>query len=220
LQAGSTATVTIVVTPTSTGGQAGFTGGSVEAIGPGNIVLAQISVSATMSDYSMNVSPPNNSVAQAGDTAVYQVQLTPIPAYASPIGLSCSGQPTGASCNFTTSPVTLAGPGSSTLNLTTTARPVTTPASLSVTRGFYAIWLAVPGLALLGVGAGGNRRRRRILGIMMFCALFAMLLLLPACSHTNTQIPVSGTPAGTYTITVTAASGSDSKSQTITLTVP
>lgn len=220
LQAGSTATVTIVVTPTSTGGQAGFTGGSVEAIGPGNIVLAQISVSATMSDYSMNVGPPNNSVAQAGDTAVYQVQLTPIPAYASPIGLSCSGQPTGASCNFTTSPVTLAGPGSSTLNLTTTARPVTTPAAISVTRGFYAIWLAVPGLALLGMGAGGNRRRRRILGIMMFCALFAMLLLLPACSHTNTQIPVSGTPAGTYTITVTAASGSDSKSQTITLTVP
>jgi uncharacterized repeat protein (TIGR01451 family) len=220
LQAGSTATVTIVITPTSTGGQAGFTGGSVEAIGPGNIVLAQISVSATMSDYSMTVGPPNNLVAQAGDTAVYQVVLTPIPAYASPIGLSCSGQPTGASCNFTTSPVTLAGPGTSTLNLTTTARPVTTPAAISVTRGFYAIWLAVPGLALLGVGAGGSRRRRRILGIMMFCASFALLLLLPACSHTNTQIPVSGTPAGTYTITVTAASGSDSKSQTITLTVP
>jgi len=220
LQPGSTATVTIVITPTSTGGEAGFSGGSVEAIGPGNIVLAQTSVSAKMSDYTMSVGPPNNSVAQAGDTAVYQVQLSPIPAYASPIGLSCSGQPTGASCNFTTSPVTLAGPGSSTLNLTTTARPVTTPASISVTRGFYAIWLAVPGLALLGVGAGGSRRRRRTLGIMMFCALFAMLLLLPACSHTNTQIPVSGTPAGKYTITVTAASGSDSKSQTITLTVP
>jgi len=217
LQAGSTATVTIVVTPTPNGGQAFFTGGSVQAMGPGNLVLAQTQVSAQMSDYKMQVSPPNNSVPVAGDTASYQVQLTPIPAYASPIGLSCSGQPAGAACNFTTSPVTLAGPGSSTLNLTTTARPVTTPAASS---HLYGIWLAVPGLTLLGAGVGGSRRRRRILGIFMFCALFAMLLLLPACSNTTTQAPVSGTPAGTYTITVTAASGSDSKSQFITLRVP
>jgi uncharacterized repeat protein (TIGR01451 family) len=216
LQAGSTATVTIVLTPTPTGGQAGFTGGSVEAIGPGNNVLAEISVPATMSDYTMNVGPPNNSVAQAGDTAVYQVQLRPIPVYSSPIGLSCTGQPAGASCNFTTQSVTLAGPGSSTLNITTTARPVTTPAASLLTRHFYAIWLAVPGLTLLGVGAGSNRRRRRMLGVFMLCAMFALILLLPACSHTNTQIPVSGTQAGKYTITVTAASGTDSKSQTIT----
>jgi uncharacterized repeat protein (TIGR01451 family) len=220
LQAGSTATVTIVLTPTPSGGVAPFTGGTVEAIGPGNNTLAQTTVSATMSDYSMSVGPPNNSVAQAGDTAVYQVQLSPIPVYASPIGLSCSGQPAGASCNFTTQSVTLAGPGSSTLNLTTTARPVTTPIGSLLTRHFYAIWLAVPGLTLLGVGAGGNRRRRRMLGLFMLCAMFALILLLPACSHTNTQIPVSGTPAGKYTITVTAASGTDSKSQYITLTVP
>jgi ABC-type glycerol-3-phosphate transport system substrate-binding protein len=50
--------------------------------------------------------------------------------------------------------------------------------------------------------------------------MFAMLLLLPACSQTNQQAPASGTPPGNYTITVTAASGSDSKSQTINLVVP
>ena len=54
----------------------------------------------------------------------------------------------------------------------------------------------------------------------MFCVLFALLLLLPACRPRTTQAPVSGTPAGNYTITVTATSGSDTKSQTITLTVP
>jgi len=85
-------------------------------------------------------------------------------------------------------------------------------------RHFYAMWLAVPGLALLGVG--GGRRRRRILGILLFCALFALLLLQPACSSTATQPPVSGTPPGTYTITVNATSGTDTKSQTITLFVP
>jgi uncharacterized repeat protein (TIGR01451 family) len=220
LQSGSTATITIVVTPTpnSAGSQATFNGGTVQAMGPGNIVLAQTSVAAQMSDFSIKVSPPNNSVVQAGNTATYQVVLSPSPVYSSPISLGCTGLPTGASCNFTTNPVTLAGPGSSTLNITTTARPVVTPAASLWTRHFYAIWLAVPGLTLLGVGSG--RRRRRILGILSVCALFALLLLQPACGGTSTQAPVSGTPAGIYTITVNATAGSDTKSQNVTLQVP
>jgi hypothetical protein len=56
--------------------------------------------------------------------------------------------------------------------------------------------------------------------MLMLCTVFAMLLLIPACSKTTTQTPVSGTPAGNYTITITAASGSDSKSQTVGLVVP
>ena len=222
LQAGSTATVTVVVTPTpsSSGGQATFNGGTAQVMGQGNIVLAQTSVPAQMSDFAMSVGPPSNNVALAGDTAVYQVQLSPHPVYVSPISLACSGLPTGAACNFTTTPVTLQGPGSSTLNITTTARPVVTPAASLLTRHFYAIWLAVPGLTLLGVGVGGERRRRRIVGILMFCALFALLMLQPACSGTKTQPPVSGTPPGNYTITVTATAGTDTKSGTVTLLVP
>jgi uncharacterized repeat protein (TIGR01451 family) len=223
LQAGSTATITIVVVPTpnSGGSQATFNGGSVQAIGPGNIVLAQTSVSATMSDFTIAVSPKNNSVAQAGDTAQYQVQLNPFPAYASSISLACSGLPTGATCNFTNQSVKLiGGPGSSTLNLVTTARPIVTPAAIWRARQFYAMWLAVPGLTLLGAGVAGDRRRRRILGLLMMCALFALLLLQPACGGTSTQAPVSGTPPGIYTITVTGTSGTDSKSGSITLSVP
>ena len=222
LQSGSTSSVTIVVVPTpnSSGAQAAFNGGTVQAMTQGNIVLAQTSVGALMSDFRMQVSPANGSVQAAGQTASYQVQLNPSPAYSHGISLSCSGLPVGATCNFTTQSVTLLGPGSSTLNITTTARPVVTPAASLLTRHFYAIWLALPGLTLLGVGAGGGRRRRRILGILFFCALFALLLLQPACSSKSTPAPVSGTPAGTYTITVTATSNSDTKSQTITLAVP
>jgi uncharacterized repeat protein (TIGR01451 family) len=220
LQSGSTATITVVVTPTASSGgsQKTFNGGTAQVMGQGNIVLAQTSVPANMSDFTMQVSPPNGSVPLAGDTAVYQVQLMPQPIYAHAVSLGCTGLPPGAACNFTTQSVTLLGPGSSTLNITTTARPVVTPAASLLTRHFYAMWLAVPGLALLGVG--GGRRRRRILGILLFCALFALLLLQPACSSTPTQPPVSGTPPGTYNITVNATSGTDTKSQTITLFVP
>jgi hypothetical protein len=227
LQAGSTATVTINATPTpnSSGSQAAFNGGSVQAIGQGNTAPPPpVSVPAQMSDFTMIVNPPNGGVTVAGATAQYEVQLTPHPVYSHAVSLGCSGLPTGAACNFSTQSVSLlGGPGSSTLNITTTARPVTTPGASLLTRhsrDFYAIWLAIPGLTLLGVGVGGDRRRRRMVGILMGCALFALLLLQPACSSTTTQPPPSGTPPGTSTITVSATSGSDTKSQTITLFVP
>jgi uncharacterized repeat protein (TIGR01451 family) len=223
LQSGSTATVTIVLTPSpnSGGNTVGFNGGTVQVMAPGNIVLSQTSVAATMSDFGILVSPPNGSVAKAGDTATYQVTLTPHPLYGANISLGCTGLPTGATCNFTSNPVTLPGAsaGSSTLNITTTARPVITPAASLLTRHFYAIWLAVPGLTLLGAGIGSSRRRR-VLGVLLFCVLFGLLLLQPACSGSSTQAPVSGTPAGVYTVTVTATAGSDTKSQNVTLSVP
>jgi uncharacterized repeat protein (TIGR01451 family) len=221
LQSGSTATVTIVLTPTpnSNGTEAFFNGGSVQVMGPGNIVLAQTSVPAQVSDFSLQVTPPNGSVPVAGGTAIYQVSLTPNPVYTTNISLACTGLPTASQCNFTNNPVTLLGPGSSTLNITTTARPVVTPAASLLTRHFYAIWLMVPGLTLLGVGIGGDRRRH-IAGMVILCILLALLLFLPACSKTTTQAPVSGTPPGKYSVTVTATSGSDTKSQTIALTVP
>ena len=225
LQSGSTVTITITLIPTatSTGGSTSFNGGTVQVTGINNIVQAEISVGAKMSDFMLSVSPSNASVPEAGDTAPYQVLVTPQPVYNTAVSLACSsGVPTGATCNFTTTSVTLTGtsPGASTLNVVTTARPIITPtSSLRTLRRFYAVWLCVPGLALLGVGFGG-RRRRRLFGILLLCTVFAMLLLLPACNHTVITPPVSGTPAGTYNITVTATAGNDSKSFPITLTVP
>lgn len=223
LQSGSTATVTITATPTasSTGNfPVNFNGGTVQAIAPGNIVLAQTSVPAKMSDFGMGVTPSNQAVTVAGGTATYSVTLTPKPVFTSSISLSCSGLPAASTCNFTSPSVTLTStsPATSTLNIVTTARPVTTPAASMWVRQFYALWLAFPALAF--VTFGRDRGRRRILGISLLCLIFAMLLLLPACSHSSTQNPVSGTPAGNYTITVTGASGGDSKTQTIGLSVP
>jgi uncharacterized repeat protein (TIGR01451 family) len=225
LQAGSTATVTIVLTPKAypNGSSATFNGGAVQVLGPNNSTLASISVSANMSDFAISVSPPNRSVAAAGDTATYAVQLTPNPVYTTGIALSCTGLPAGAACSFSPSSVNLQGPspGAATLSISTQARPIVTGSAKFGSRRFYAVWLALPGLGLLGVGIGGDRRRRRILGIVMLCMLFALLLLQPACSSSSTAPPTTGTPAGTSNITVTATSGtSDTKSQGIQLTVP
>jgi uncharacterized repeat protein (TIGR01451 family) len=228
LQPGSTATVVVVVTPSAApnGLNTSFNGGNVTVSAPNNTTLPTATVSAPMSDFSLAVSPSNNSVPVAGDSATYQVTLTPKPVYGSNIALSCSGLPTATTCAFIpTNSVTLpsTSPGAATLNVNTTARPITTGRANFGWRNFYALWLAVPGLVLLGLGTkigSSANRRRGILGLLMLCALFAQIVLLPACSHTSTQAPTSGTPPGTYTITVTAASGSDSKSQFIQLIVP
>lgn len=220
LASGSTATVTITATPTASSSGASpisFNGGTVQAMSQGNIVLAQTSVPAQMTDFSMKVSPSNQNVNRAGDTAVYTVNLTPYPLYTSSISISCSNLPAATTCRPSSSSVSLSSTSGASvaLNVVTTARPVTTAAGSMFDRRFYAVWLAVPGLLLFGGG-----RRRRMLGIMMLCTVFAMLLFVPACSSGKTQTPVSGTPAGSYSINVTAAAGSDSKTQNITLNVP
>ena len=224
LQAGSTATVTVVVIPNPNPNgisPESFNGGSVQVVGSQNQLLAQTLVPATMSDFSMAVSPLNQSVPVAGDSAAYQIQLTPHPLFNASISLSCANLPTATACAFTPqTSVTLQNTSgaTATLTITTTARPIATVSLF--TRHFYALWFVFPGLTLVVAGFGGNRRRR-IAGLLLLCQVFLLLLFLPACSHTQAQAPVSGTPAGSFTIIVTATSGTgNSKSQNIGLSVP
>jgi uncharacterized repeat protein (TIGR01451 family) len=218
LQAGSIATVTIVLTPTQNqqGQSQTFNGGSVSVTGPNNILFAQTIVYGNMADYSITANPSNVTV-QAGNTGSYQVQLSPQGIFSSNISLSYALAATGTSCTYTTPTVTLNGasPASSTLNCVTTPRPVI-PTARIWTRQFYAMWLSFPGLAVLGLCVGG--KRRRIAG-MMLGLILALVLFLPSCSQPAAQPPSTGTPAGTYTLTVTATSGSDVKNYTVTLTV-
>jgi uncharacterized repeat protein (TIGR01451 family) len=223
LQAGSTATVTVVITPTSSGttitSPPQFTGGAVTVTSENSITTAPLLVPGHMTDFTLSVSPASNSVV-AGNTASYQITLTPEGGiYSAGISLACSDVPAASSCNFSASPVTLpgTGSGSSILSITTTIRPINTTSN-SIPRHFYALWLFIPGLAVFAFGSA-DRRRRHIAGMLLLCAVCSLIVLLPACNHTTVNPPVSGTPAGTYYPTVTATSGTDAKSYTIQLTV-
>lgn len=222
LQSGSTATVTVVLTPTATsdGSATSFNGGNVQVTAQNNITPVRTSVPANMSDFSIQAGPNNFTVAAAGDPATYQVQLFPHPVYVPGISLTCSGLPPGATCGFANASLTLQGtPAATVLTISTTARPIALPTASLIHRSFYAIFFSLPGMALVGFGLG-DKRRRRIALVVGLCALFALMILQPACSQKAQQTPVPGTPAGTYPITIAATSGNDTKNATVILTVP
>jgi len=77
---------------------------------------------------------------------------------------------------------------------------------------FSALWLPVPGLALIGLGFGSKRaRRKKLLGITLLWIVLASLIVLPACGGGGSSGGGgggggnSGTPAGTYTLTISGA---------------
>jgi uncharacterized repeat protein (TIGR01451 family) len=217
LQAGSTSPVSFVVTPT--------TAGSFEAsaqIFNVNNTSTNITTSAPFvaSSFFVKIAPSGQTVA-AGTTATFNVQVSPSNgAFGANVSLSCSSLPTGAACNFVNSTLTpLSGNASTVLNLTTTPQPTTTITSVGWRHPFYALWLMGPGMALLSLGTGGKRRRKGLLGLVLLCLVFGLVLLQPACSGGKTQPTASGTPSGTFPLTLTATSGSLSQSAVFSLTV-
>ena len=222
LQSGSTSLVNFVVTPNSDGNYS--VTARVSASNNTSTNTAQ-TASFAASSYSVFVTPSAQTVA-AGLIASYTVTVNPTGVFGANVGLSCSALPSGAACNFKNSTITLNGSsgGSTVLNLSTTAQPVSTVASAGWRRAFYALWLMVPGMTLLGLATGGNRRggkgkRNRLLGLLMLSLFFTLVLLQPSCSGNKTPVPVSGTPSGLYPLSVTATSGSFSKTVPFQLTV-
>ena len=90
-----------------------------------------------------------------------------------------------------------------TLNITTFG-PIVTGARVH-SRMFYALWLPLPLLGLVGVGAAtGGKRARKAWGLIALFVMSACLLLMPACGNTTntTSTPNGVTPANSYTFTV------------------
>lgn len=216
LQSGGIATVTFTVTPTTLG-----TGTLTATASAAGNTSNNNSLTATFSatNFSSSVTPSSQTVV-AGNTATYSVQVAPFATFGSNVSLNCSSLPVGASCGFSPASLVFTGPGAqtATLNLTTTARPITTISSTKWRGAIYALWLIVPGMALVGIG-GRKRRRNRLLGLLMIAMLFAFIVPLPGCSSPRQQPVVSGTPAGTYPLTVTATSGTYTVSAAFSLTV-
>jgi hypothetical protein len=108
--------------------------------------------------------------------------------------------------------------GTTTLSIPTVARPVT-GASLRHTRSlYYATWLPIGGLSLIGLGIGATGKRRRWLIGAVLCLLVGIIVLEPGCGSASSSTPTNtGTAAEIYTITITGSAGTGASHQTSVL---
>jgi hypothetical protein len=177
------------------------------------------------------LNPATTQTITAGQSVTYNFSVLPVgSSFTSAVNLSCSGAPVISLCSFTPNPVpsvnTSAG-AAVVLKISTTASsasPSPHPPALAVFT--YALWLTLPGLALLGTRSRRGKRAKLALPASLL-GLFLLALLLPSCGGGGSNGgggggggQQQGTAPGTYTITVTGTSGTLShQASTVTLVV-
>jgi uncharacterized repeat protein (TIGR01451 family) len=225
MDAGATGTVTVVLTPVaattpSTTPLQLPNSASVTVLGcslPSCSASAETSV--VVNDFTLTVAPATATV-PAGVPATYTATVTPTGSIPSSVSFACAGLPNGGTCTETTNPIPNLsnGPASTVLVINTVARVTTVTDLLRKGGPFYALWLPIPGLALIGVGISGVSRKRRVGMAMLLVGFFSLIVFQAGCGSTKTVTTTTGTPAGTYIVTVSATSGA-TRNATVTLVV-
>ncbi len=188
---------------------------------------------ATGPNFSLTATTP--ATVAPGSSGTSTVTLTSLFGYASAVNLGCSVSGTGSplpacsASSFSSGSVTPTSTGAtSTLTITTTGASA---AIVHPSKFFYAMWLPIAGMSLIGVGFGSaGSRGKKLLGFLMVAMVMAALFLMPACGGSSSNSGGGGggggctgcTPAGSYTVTITGT-GTDAAatthSTTVTLTV-
>jgi hypothetical protein len=187
----------------------------------------QVSASATVKVVDFTVSCTTTTpIITAGDTAAIQVVFAPAQPLDGSLGYIATITPSDTiSPSMVTSPTPTFNPinvpmtgntsGSTTLSIGTVARPVNSGSLLRRRGGFsasfYATWLPLGGVSLIGLGIGSGRKRRRWLIGAALGLVVGLILLLPSCgSNSNVATSTGGTLAGTYIITIEGSAGTGS----------
>ena len=177
-----------------------------------------LTVLAVSPQFTINVtSTMAPSSVPAGNGAQGTVTVNPVYGYVTPTGggitLSCASitplVTIAPVCSFTypNGDTNLKVNGTTsqsvTLNITTFG-PVTTGRKV---RSVWGLWLSLPLLGVLALGASANRKgATRAWILMMLLGLGGVFILTPGCGNstsTTTTTPNGVTPANTYTFTIT-----------------
>ena len=163
-------------------------------------------------------SSPSSATISAGNSASYVLALTPTGGFHGAVSLSCSGNPQGTACSFSSSQVTLDGSGqvNVTVTVATSARllaagmPGGPPSGGSEKiKWFLTLLLTAAAIASLHRA----RLRQTVLGCLMVGAL---LLGMNGCGGNG---GTATTPSGTYPFTLQATSGNTTRNILLILIV-
>ena len=171
------------------------------------------------------------------------ISVNPLNGYSGYVTLSCAtitplvtappvcsfSYPSGGTCSGTCLPVN-GVPATSTITISTIGPPP--DSALAHYGGWYAFWLALPMLGIVGLGVLGGKRSRRAMSVLALLVTAGSILLMPACAYQTTNNNTTNnttnviTPKNTYTFTVTGvddngvvSGNSGVGAPTVTLTV-
>ncbi|HEV2385878.1 MAG TPA: choice-of-anchor D domain-containing protein [Candidatus Acidoferrales bacterium] len=223
---GGTCAVQVTFTPTASSQQSGTLTLASNAIN-GTVVL-QLE-GGINPDFSIAL-PQGGTTTQtvtAGQTATFNLSLTPLAGFSGTVALSCSGAPPGGGCVVSPPSASLSGSSAVafTVSIATTAQsvgssPVLVPPSAPPLRYPRWLWLWVLSAFLVSLWhASRTRRFPTATNVLCALALFATLFTTGCGGGTSSSSTPRGTPPGTYTITVNASSGSDAHTENLTVIV-
>jgi hypothetical protein len=182
----------------------------------GDSAIASAAYTITSQPNFMLATSPSSLTVNSGAQGTVMLTVTPVNGFSSPVILTCTGLPAGATCSFDQATVTPSG-GAATTQLTIS----TSPQSSNVPPAARPIF-PVTALALT-VCLFGWRRRRGWHHWLLVVVAFASLGILSGCTTgANGGAGTSSTTnprSATSTVTVTAISGTLQGKAAIALTV-
>jgi FG-GAP-like repeat/Abnormal spindle-like microcephaly-assoc'd, ASPM-SPD-2-Hydin len=223
VQPGASCTIKVAFAPTAAGNASASLAVTDNAVGsPQKIALSGTATAAPDFAIGPASGSSNSATVIPGQTASFNLALTPAGSFNGAVSLSCAITPVVGSAPVCTVPASVnAAVGTATpvaVKVSTTAGG----AAGSISSGNFPsemrpiTWTMV----LLAVGLLFAGWRRRLPALAMPTVAF-VLLVIPGCGGGGggSSSSTSGTPAGTYAATVTAKSGKLSHSATLTVIV-
>lgn len=217
LATGANCTIDVTFTPTTTGTRNGTVTISDNAAGSPHTV----SLVGNFAPPDFSISPSSSAATvSAGGSATSSLTIVPLNNFTGSVSLNCSGLPALSTCSFLPNPVTPGGnPVISTLTISTTAGSALLAPPFGRLRigPRYAFWLALLGIAFVGVGIWGRKPKKERIGSFSVGLLLILVALQAGCRGPGSSVNTRpGTPPGVYSITVTGSSTSSSLQHAIT----
>jgi hypothetical protein len=226
LSAGASCTVSVEYSPTAAG--AATAALVVAANSP--VTSASVALSGAGVDFTLAPSGTNSATILTGQTATYQLNLTPLGGMTGSFALTCTGVPANTTCIANPNPLSITGSNTVTIGI---AVATGLNAAAPVPGVFHSKHEALACLLLLGATpllVWRKLWRSRLRALQLLAVLF--LVLLPVLG-TGCGVSVkggdtgsgtspgggAGAPIGTYTLSVTASSGGITHSTTLQLVV-